>query len=384
MGRSRYLITDIIYNIVWLAFFYGIFMVPAVMLLGFGIYGLLPLMSAVFFYFFLVRRFIKPVWLMVPAHFIALFAVWHIGPSLPHQLFYVAAVMLMMIFSFIQRYRPAQTFSVEFSYLTPIVLISLAILAGFQDYGHMVVHYAALIIITSVGGKLQSRMADVNSTLEIITQNSTQPVTKILSFDYKAVFMLGLALVGLILLLNRLLIRPVLEAIARWLSTIPPIEIADTVPYTDIFGGTGQMGGDEFLYFLMTDAESALFWRILEWITLYIFVPILFLVLIVFAGRAIRNLLISLGLKKSEVPELAGGFEDIKEFIRTSKPKRSWFFGPRNENSIRRRFRETVTRQMKKGVPIQKSDTPAQMAGKIQTEDISALAEEYAAVRYRG
>ena len=382
MGTGRYFITSILYNTIWLALFYGIFVAPTRMFFRLGMYELLPMWAGVFFYFFFLRRWLKPVVLFVPAHFVALFVVWHMGPTLPLQVFYVATVVLLTVFSFIQRYRPALTFSYEFSYFSPIVLIALTLLAIYQGHNYMAAHYAALIIITSVGGRLQTRMAHVNSTLEIITQNSTQPVKKILSFDYKAVFVLGMVLVGLVVALHVFVVRPAMEAAIGLLPEFTPAETPDFIPEPTFYEPLIQM--EMSLLPFVNERPPNVFLRFLERFVLYLIFPAILLAILVLIFRAVREFLIQLGLKKSDEQDLADGFADIKEFIRTPKIKRSWFFGPRNEHSLRRRFRETVTRHMKKGAPIQKSDTPAQMVEKIRAEDISGLAEEYVAVRYGG
>ena len=227
-------------------------------------------------------------------------------------------------------------------------------------------------------------MTTVNASLEVISQNSTQPVRKILAFDYKAMVALGLLLVGLILLFNMLLIRPVLEVVSDFRSNVDwstqPSE-NEIMLEPDILGG----GGEIPLTMLLGDSADgpALIWQILEWIVTFIALPLFGLVVIVVVFRFIQGIIKRWRFKETLDAELDDGFADIKEFIRMPSAGKRWRRDSRNEHKIRRLFRETVTRHIKKGVPITKSDTPIQMTEKIQGKDIATLADDYAAVRYK-
>jgi len=222
-------------------------------------------------------------------------------------------------------------------------------------------------------------MAQINESLEVITQTSNQPVKKILTFDYKAMAVLSVVMVGAIIFLHVFLVSPALEAISGIRINVlhEPLNIQDSIPELEQAGFAPGMAliGD-------IDAEPMLIWRVLERLFMLLVPPLLVLGVGYFIFRVIREVYRRLGMKNAQDTEHASGLEDIKEFISAPKLKRTWFFGPRGEHKLRKRFRETITRHIKKGVPIKKSDTPFDMAGKIRAEDIGSLVDEYAAVRY--
>ena len=382
MNPRRYLFTDIIFNLVWLSFFYGIFIMPAYLFFRLRLDTLLFIAVAAFTYFFLIRCLIKPVVPLFLAHIIVPIAVWFLAPGLFYILLYVSMVALMVVFSLFQRYKRTRTFSSEFLIFVPVFFVVFTLIMASQGHGYMSALFGVLIVIVSIGGRLHVRMTHINSSLEAITQSSNQPVEKILAFDYKAVVVLGVLLVGLILLLNAFVVRPALEAVVdRW----PDIQFEPVVPPEPEGIGAGvppEMG--VIGYFMSLPARGpALLWRILDFLLLYVGLPLFALVFCVLIFRITRNIYKRLRKRKNQELNLDDSFDDIKEFIRTPRAKRSRFLAPRSENRLRRLFRETVTRHMKNGVPIIKSDTPGQMTGKIHGEDIRELAEEYAGVRYR-
>ena len=383
MNSKRDFFMDAFLNLVWLAIFYGGFVVPAIMLLHLRVDILLLVSGVMCFGFLLMRRIIRPVVPMVLAHIIVPVLAFYFAPGSFEQAMYVGVAIALALFSFQQRHKRSFTFTTGTVYAAPIVLIALALFMGTRGHDYIYTTYAALIILVSIGSKLHIRMTHVNDSLGVITQTSTQPVKKILAFDYKAMVVLSLLMVGLVLFLHVFLMRPALEAISGINIRMPQFDSSYTadepfIPPMDI-----GPGFDLYEYLAGEPFSGPLWlWVILERLLFFVMPPLIVLGIGILLFRLIRKIYRQLGIKTRQSQEHASGYEDIKEFIRTPKVRRPWFFGSRNEHKLRKLFRETVTRHMKKGVPIEKSDTPVQMAEKIQGEDIRALAEEYAAVRY--
>ena len=386
MTAKRDLIMDIFLNIIWLAMFYGIFLAPAVTFFDMWADLLLGVMTGIFAYFLFLRRVVGPVALMVLGHIIVPIAAWILSPGLFYILVYFVMAVVLTVFSLYQRYRRAMSVTGELVSFAPLVLIVLGLIAAYNGAANVVIPYATMIIITAAGGRLHQRMAQVDMSLAAISQNSTQPVKKILDFDYKAMIVLGALLVALILVLNTVVFRPLLSFIA---GNIPNLNFEFTISdedYMTYFGGGSDGGGPGAMYMLMAeqDANRSFFiWRILD-VILFIVLPVLIGVFAFSALAAlVHNIYMRWKKRGLEVPDMADGEADIKEFLQGPRLRNLWRRGPSNENKLRRRFRETVARHIKKGAPIKKSDTPIEMAVKIVSEDIGELADAYAGVRYK-
>ena len=385
MTTKRDLIMDIFLNIIWLAMFYGIFLAPVAIFFDVRADLLLGVMIAIFAYFLFLRRVVGPVVLMAIGHIIVPIAAWILSPDTFYILVYFVMAMVLTVFSLYQRYRRATSVTSELVSFAPLTLIVLGLIAVYYGTINVVVPYTIMIIITAAGGRLHQRMTQVDMSLAAISQNSTQPVKKILDFDYKAMIVLSALLVAAILVLNAVVFRPLLSFIV---GRIPNLNLDLTISDDDFmtyFGGAGG-GGITDVHELIAGQEvyrSFLIWRILD-VVLFIVLPVL---IGVFAFTALVGLLhnIYMRWKKRgpETPEIADGGGDIKEFLKGPRLRNLWRRGPGNENKLRKHFRETVARHIKKGVPIQKSDTPMQIAGKIVSEDIGELADAYGGVRYK-
>jgi len=382
MTSKREIFMDLYLNIVVHGAIYGLFVLPAILFFEVRVDVLLLVMVAGMTYFFVVRRLIEIVALMFLAHIIVFLAVWFLTPGLFYVVFYICVAIALVGYSLFQRYRRSMTFSREFILFVPAMLVIVALLLGLQGHGYMHVPYVLLIILTSVGSRLHVRMTTVNDSLTVISQSSSQPVQKILNYDLKAMVVLGVVLIGMALLFHVLLIRPALEVVSG-INIERDLEPAPEdlfIPVHDDIQGHGGLP-EELLMF--DDRGPALIWQVLEQLLIFILLPSLVLALLVFIFIIIRNIIRGWRLRGRHSIKPPDGYEDIKEFIRGPRGWAPWRRGPRNDNKLRRLFRETIIRHMKKGVPIQKTDTPLQMAEKIQTEDINALVEDYGAVRYK-
>jgi len=384
MNSKRDFLMDAFLSLIWLAVFYGFFIMPAVILFGLRLDVLLIVSVMIQLYLYFVRRFVRLILPMVLLHLIIPVAAFYIAPGIVEQVQYIAVSVVLVLFSLQQRYTRSVSFALGFTVAAPLVLVVIALALGYLGHSNVYTIYAVLVIYTGLCSKLHMRMTYVNDSLTVITQTSTQPVKKIMAFDYKATIALTVVIIGMIAFLHIFLLRPALEAVYDIVTSIR-FELP-YMPYEDVQlpmppPSGGGMNISDIMGFYEV-AEPWLIWVILERILIIVLPPAVVFGLGVIIFRLARNIYRLMGVKSNQDHEHASGYEDIKEFIRTPKVKRSWFFGSRNEHKLRRLFRETVTRHMKKGVPIKKSDTPIEMAEKIQAESISKLADEYAAVRY--
>jgi len=374
---------DLLLNLIRLALFYGVFAMPTVVWLGYRWQTVFLVTAGLAMGLFLVRRFIKPIVPMILVHLAFLVAVWFIAPDFEsgvyYQIIYLIFAIFMVFLSLYQRYRKTTALAFEYALFVSLLFVIFAFIAGNQGNNILPFQYALLIAFVFIGSRLHMRMSQVKTSLDAITDNSyNQPLKKILAFDFKTTVTLVVLLVGLVFVLHVFVIRPVLERVADALPMIEfslldedaedgrvyfhqPFDIQDFV----------ATGNDTELAAAYTD--TFILWVILERI-IFVILPLLLAFMVYCIVKAMRY-------KKPYSPELSDGYEDIKEFISTPK-KRRRRRGVAGEHRLRRLFRETVMGHMKRGVPIQKTDTPVQMAGKVLAEDFDTLAEEYAGVRY--
>ena len=379
MNSKRDFLMDAFLNLIWLSVFYGIFIMPAVVILNLRVDILFLASFIMSLVYFFIRRYIRLVFPMIIAHIIVPVVVFNLAFGFAQAL-YVGVAVFLMIFSFQQRHTRSATFGVGFSYAASIVLIAFALFVNAHGYDLLFI-YAVLMIFVSVGSKLHTRMVQVNDSLEVITQTSTQPVKKILAFDYKATLVFCIVIVGLIVFLHVFFIRPALEAASEIRINM---QLGPLPPHADLDEANGDTsytpGGIDFSDIELRDPW--LIWVILERMLMTMVPPIIILGVAYLLFRLAREVLRHMKGRNIQEHEHASGFEDVKEFISAPKARRPWFFAHRGEHKLRRLFRETMTRHIKKGVPIKKTDTPVQMAKKVQAEDLSGLVEEYTAVRY--
>jgi len=375
---------DIFINALWLAAFFGIWAAPALLFTDVRVSVLFVVMVAIFAYFLFVRRIIKSALYMFLAHLPVPIAAGLLARGLVPIIFYLGLTVVLTLFSLYQRFRRIKTPSSEFVAFSPVVLILSALLVGYYGHGNMYLPYAALVIFLGVGGRFHNRMSMVDTSLDVISQNSTQPLQKILAFDYRAMVVLGVLLVGVILLLNRLVTTPFLRLVTRLNPNFNLTWEGQEGDFDWMFARdpmAGSLPMDEIFYY----SEPWLIWQVLERFLTFVALPAAGIVAMVMLFHTLRNIYSNWRFKPEIESELDDGREDVKEFLSGTPLGGLWRRRtPRNEHRLRRLFRETMTRHIKKGAPIQKSDTPLQMTGKVQTEDISGLAEEYGAVRYGG
>jgi len=342
------------YNFIVLAFFCGLFFAPTSSLLEVSPIIALFAMILAFFYLYIVRRLVKPVIPMLLAHILIPILAWNLSSGVLYTLIYTIFSLIIVVFSLYQRHRQATTFSSEFIYFAKISLIIVILLATYFGHGYLTGFYIGLIITITIGARLHIRMIHVHSSLEIISQASSQRIQNILSFDHKVVFILSIILIGLILLLNAFIFTPFLDVISSFRPNIN-IEINTDAPDTEA-DTLQSITGDARMPPEMTDRnnEPAFFWRILEWVGTFVIIPVLGLMIVYLILTKIRNLINVWRLQKYDNPNIDNTFADEKEFIRTRKSINRWWKGRVKEHRLRRLYKEIVTRHIKKAYKFYK------------------------------
>ncbi|MCL2189925.1 MAG: DUF3488 domain-containing protein [Defluviitaleaceae bacterium] len=298
--------------------------------------------------------------------------------ALTHTPLWFVLGIVCVLFFLRQRYFAKSTFLAA----TPVFVSALYVFMAFwaENTGRqgLAVLYPLLILFILTACLIHRKMAAVDESLENITRTSKQPVARILSFDARFTTVMGAVIILLALVLFFGAFAPAASAIQGWR---PSMEWdGSRAEYTV----QQQMPRDAFLVdideFAPTETPFMRVMNMLYWIVggAVALLGLVYFVTMIF--RAIIAYLRGLSPVTLSADMLDGAYEEEKNFI---LPQRSKEIRTRlAENEVRKQFRLTVKRHMQKGVPIQKSDTPAQISRKITTEDINALTEKYRAVRY--
>jgi hypothetical protein len=289
-------------------------------------------------------------------------------------------VLVMAGFCVKQLFYPRATFSEGAQLFVALGFTGFAFWAYGTAQPFLAGMYPVLIIVYLVGSKVHMRMHAVDNSLEIITRTTRQPVKRIISFDYRFAAVLFVLLAALTVLLFVGVVGPALSAAGRLLSSM---QLRINPPgYNGLLEELPSRAHDELeiAEYLYPESLLARIMRVMYWVfgtaafllaSGYV-LTLLFKALLYYLGHREQG-------RPAFIPE--GDYEEEKTFVLPARRRRER--ATANENEVRRRFRLTVRKNIRKGVPIIKSDTPEQMSHKIASEDISGLTEAYRNVRYR-
>jgi len=385
MNNQRKIIIETMDNIAYLAFFYGIAAIP--IFLAYenpADLWRLALIALPFWGCFFLRRLIKNFWLSLLVHFLFPVLAFFIVPGLIPAVVAVATVFAMVIFSLNHYFTRDTTTGNGFILIAGTFYSIVSIWAFFTGHLPLAAVYPPLVIITAVMRIVVIRMQQMDKSLEAIRLSSEQPVMRIVSFDYKLVAGLIAVIIALTLIIYFAVTGPVLEFIAERVRGIEFAEITPGEEDPALLEQSPMMptGADGMDFLDLGDYRVLPAWVNLLTTILFSAIAAATFCFLVFA--IIRSIIKRLS-ERIITNELADGTaEDEKEFIFPQMKKRAGKRGKHdNENPVRRLFRETMTAQIKKGVPIREHDTPTDMAARVKSEDLNELAEKYAGVRYR-
>lgn len=383
MITKRILFEELLCNIVYFAVFYGIFILVSELALGIQNAVLWVLLAIVpFMINFLVRRYIHSTMLMIIAHLAIPILAFFIFEEILIRIFVLGMLTTIMIYSFILRAKGTKL-EPTFSIFTAIGLVVMCFIGLHFGHGYMALVYPILIAIVVIGSEIYTRMSKVDMSLEVITKTTNQPIQQILKLDHKVMLAMTAVLLLLTLASRFALVDPLLDQISR--ISLPRYE--GTLPSPELPDFNERLGPGipaPMLPYGYEITDPHPFWEVLNVILMFVvqaLIIVFFLALLISGAIAAYKMM---GYRSRSTPYHEG--EDEKIFIIPERVKnrlpnlKSLFSGP--ENKTRRLFRKKILRHKKMGVPIVQSDTPTQMASRIEKEDIKTLTAEYEKVRY--
>ena len=269
----------------------------------------------------------------------------------------------------------------NFAFMCAIVLIPMALWATAGGHWPLAAIYPFIMVFVVIGQLIFKHMVQMDRALAAIQLLSDKPVKKIISFDYKAMAGLAALLIGVTIVLNILVVAPSVNTVV---SLFPPLSDFQTVDDGPAWHGmTGGMSSGMGFGSLPDSDPSPL--MLFAGYTLRVVIGVVVAILLaILAFLVLRGVLRFLTMR-SQVNRQRPGMEEKeieREFVLTPDHKRR-VYKRSKEHPLRRRFRETAQKHIEKGVPIIESDTPTDMANRIQEENIGTLAEDYSKVRYR-
>ncbi|MCL1884257.1 MAG: hypothetical protein FWF81_10985 [Defluviitaleaceae bacterium] len=289
----------------------------------------------------------------------------------------VMAIAAIIIFTFFKR---GINFGQEIIFLCAVVFIGISLFAANAGNFSLVAICAGLLLVSVVLCLVLLHMTQMDTTLDVMQNSSAQPVKRIINFNYKLVAALGVGILVFSLVIYFAVVSPIMNAVV---SAIPQLDVLSPPPtverhFTPPQGRYSDLIVPEqrgFFVEPLMPIMGTLIGIIFSIVGVVIVSYIIFVI--------IRAILIRLSNHKRYYDAFfkSSDSEDEKEFIFSSN-KKAKIPRSKNENEIRRLFRETISRHIKFGVEIKNSDTPSEMAAKIITEDISELAEKYSPIRY--
>jgi hypothetical protein len=391
MTRARLFVEELLYNAVVFMIFYGVALLPATMFLSGGIPVALLFTALPFALNMIIRLYVKYISLFFLLHALIPVAGYFAAPlwgfgGLESALLAVllVAYMIFSVASRVGSNRPDLSFAL--CVVACVVYVVFCAVAEHNGLSGLIGIYAALTTITIAAGVICTHMVNVDSSLGSLTQETTQPVSPILSFNNKIITGFLIILLALAFGSRYMMIDRIIRALGRGLLALIKF-IFSLFTYepepVEEYGEVEVQQPPENMFGPEEQQETFWLWEYLEKILITLMTALLiagFIALIIYVIHVIYKRFF----------EAAREDEDEREFIMpelfketfSGRGKRiSAWFSP--VNRIRRAFKKKITSHMKRGAPILQSDTPTQMKDKIQTEDISVLVEEYEKARYR-
>jgi len=331
---------------------------------------------------FVIRWFVKNIWLALPLHLIfpVVAVIFVSGVFL--QAVWLGAMILVALISLGHYFKRGVAVGAGFVFLCAAIFIVLSVWAASGFHWPLVALYTVLLVISTIGCIVLLHMVQMDISLDAMQLSSAQPVRRIISFNYKLVAGLAAGILILTLIVFFLVTAPLFGFIAGLFSESQerdrddsPVETAVTESDFDYqqsrewdFGLSPYRSDEE-----ITNVGPLL--NILIAVAAACGVYILYKVFTAFFGWLNRRKFYSSDFNDTNA-------QDEREFILPRRKKEKPAPRSQKEHPIRRLFRETITRHIKAGVTINPSDTPADMTKRIQTEDLSVLSERYANIRY--
>ena len=382
MTKKRVLILDILSGAAAYMMFAGIAILPAAFFLNRPyVTGFFILPFALCFW---LRRRIKHLSLFLLAHIALPFTILLLNVDLYQKLMYFALMLIIAVYSVVRRLKSSPPdIGAAFVGIQAICAGALAIVAERLNQPAAALVQPVTVGIVFICYIVFQHIRNLDETLELITRTTTQPVHAIFTVNNRIIAAFAViagiaALLSAFIKLDRpvaLLGRGLLAALRFLIGLLngKGYDIRETPPDTP-----GQQDNQPFML-PPVDSEPWIIWRILEKIIYYA----VFIASILAAAGLVVYICIRIYRRFYETVKTDDEIEVIPhdnlavEAIKAIK----LFFNPLS--GVRRHFYKKIKRYIGKGVPIQASDTPEEMTGKIIEEDISRLTEAYQEARYK-
>ena len=385
MVKSRQFVSAFFDEITYLALFYGLFVTSLFVYSG-NVVELWrgAILVGVFVLFAALRRVSTSVVVTIALHLPVLIAVGVILPFSAYSIQWLAMVILLGVYSVTYRYHVVPKSVTSFVLVSVVLFSILAIWTSVRGHWPLPLVYPPILVVIIIGRYMYMRMLQMNKSLEVVQTTSKTPVGRILAFDYKVMLLLLGSMTGLIVVLHRFITRPLVALILRlwpgmpeWYfpygyedNNVPPMAPQDNTFWDEIAEAFPQSTSPIF-------AILGAFLRIaFAGIVIGFFIAL---------GVAIVRMAIRFwgsSYHKGEDHVVEDSMEDQREFLfPTDKlPQSVRFLGRKDEHPLRRKFRENVRVQIKKGVPVLATDTPTEIAKKATS--VSHMVDAYGEVRY--
>ncbi|MCL2016723.1 MAG: hypothetical protein FWG68_10815 [Defluviitaleaceae bacterium] len=388
MNQNRMFTKILLYNLVQFSIIYGVAILIASFMFGRLTDVLYTLLTFVpFVFYFYVRTFVKNRVVMFALHLLPIIIATMLFTNVLERVFVLAILAVMFVLSIAGRIKNTPPhIDKGFSAFIAVFLTVLCFLGVWQGYYFLATVYPIVIIVAVLATVLHSRIDRTDSSLDAITQTSTQPIDRILAFDNKTNPILVAILLVLSLLFWLLLINPLLVQISQIEFTGNPIEIP-AAEHAEPPPAAEGLGLD---FSMFMDAEQAAphpFWELLSAMIFFVLQAAALLFGIFLVVRGVIMLYRFLAYNPQNIPDISKTEE--KTFIFSEKASNIQLpflrFLNLSTDKTRVAFRKKILYYKKRGVPLTQFDTPAQITAKIaqsHNENIEQLAQQYEQIRY--
>jgi|GEM_PF-2167102 len=399
MMKHRMLTIEIINNLAWMALIYGI-LVTGLMIFSNdpAIYVAALILIIPFVINFVARKIFKTfgLWIFIgllfpiavfiagwadPIHWPGFFS----GPLQPQFYFWLGASAATMVFSLSHFYKKTPDLSFAFIMFSSGAFIVFSFWAASTHRFQLLPVYPVLIVICVTFRIAVMHMLQMDRSLETVPSSSSQPIKKIINFDYQLLIGLSATIVIIAVAVFYAITRPILIFIARIFPGLPAVSI-DGIDYSEIpFMGMGGGSADMVFEMLADGAEPSLFAQFME-VLMHIILMVLLVVaaiaFVIFIARLIFRIFTT---RKHDVDAHSrkGDSVDEKEFILPIKIKRQRQETHQDEHPIRKQYKNTIKNALKTGIKIKPADTPTTAIKQVHKEELKTFADEYAKVRYQ-
>ncbi len=387
MYKNRMTLNDILYDLVVFIVFYSaavfsdfIFYKDITVVYKFA------LLIVPFYAAFWLRRVTKKLFVFLGAIIALAVACVFIQQGFSLRLWVGGVMAATALYTVIKRVSGSDSdFTNAFAFTVSSLMIVLSFASVILKHYAIVPVFSVNVVVVLISKLLWTQIYNMDSSLELITRNTVQPVKNIVSFNNKIIFVFIVAAVVIMVLSRYYRIDAAITFLGvsflnflRYLASLSKDEPPVATPQPQ---NASRGGGQPDLAAIFGPGKTSAFFAVLE--QALMFLTMVGLVVGVFALIWYVCFSIYRGFyanRKDDADYKELFMPDI--FIGKTKISLRDFFTNYPTNRIRRMFYKKVKKNISKGVPIEVSDTAMEISEKIQSENIRGLAAEYERARY--